>query len=402
MMMPWHFDNRTCADDTNHVCIGFCQLLDQVDLVLGNAEVLTVKTFCLAFLVQSEEKQNHIRTAGKIYRLFFHGFVFFAVTLIAADDSCYGNSAGFQHVLDGIYFCGIYHGGTCTLVSWLKSKVSDHGCLDFFPNWKDSAFVFQKDCTVLAGKACQLVVLFMKSLLVSYFLVMFSILGGGKYQIEKLVYTLINVFLADLAAFYTGKKLSCCVKSRGWHFQGGAVFYAQGMVVRSTPVCDHGALEAPLIAKDVFQQMLVFVGVDTVYLVVAAHNGFSAALFDGDFEASEVDLAESSFIYYRVHGHTAKFLAVYCEMLCTGCCTSALYTADEGCCHFSGKVRILGKILEITSAERISLNVQSWSKKNVYPFFHGLFAKGNSHFLFQFLIPAVCHCSSCGETGCRY
>ena len=402
MMVPWHFNNRTCTDDTNHVCVGFCQLLDQVDLVLRNAEMLAVKTFCLAFLVQSEEKQNHIRTAGKIYGLFFHGLIFFSVTLIATDNSSHRDSAGLQHVLDGIYFCGVYHGRTCALVSWVKSKVTDYGCLNLFSNREDSTFVFQKDCTVFAGKTCQLVMLLMESLLVSHFLVMFRIFGSSKYQVKKLIYTLIDIFFADLAAFYTGKKLSCCIKSRSWHFQGGTVLYTQGMVVGSTPVCDHRAIEAPLIAKDVFEQMLVFVGVDTVYFVVAAHNRFRAALFDGNLKTGEVDLTESSLIYHCVHCHTAKLLAVYSEMFCAGCCSCALHTADKSSCHFSGKIRILGKIFKVTSTERISLNVQSRSKKNVYVFFHGFFSKGNAYPLLQFFIPAVCHGCRCRKTGCRY
>ena len=402
MMVPWHFDNRTCADDTNHVCICFCQLLDQVDLVLGNAEMLTVKTFCLAFFVQSEEKQNYIRTACKIHGLFFHSFVFLAVTLITADNSGHRDSAGLQHVLDGIYFCGVYHGRTCALVSWVKSKVTDYGCLNLFSNRKDSTFVFQKDCTVFAGKTCQLVMLLMKSLLVSHFLVMFRIFGSSKYQVKKLIYTLIDIFFADLAAFYTGKKLSCCIKSRSWHFQGGTVLYAKRMVVRSAPVCDHRAFEAPLVTENVLQQMLVFVGVNTVYLVVAAHNGFRAALFDGNLKTGEVDLTESSLIYHCVHCHTAKLLAVYSEMFCTGCCSCALHTADKSSCHFSGKIRILGKIFKVTSTERISLNVQSRSKKNVYVFFHGFFTKGNAYPLLQFFIPAVCHSCRCRKTGCRH
>ena len=402
MMVPWHFNNRTCTDDTNHVCVGFCQLLDQVDLVLRNAEMLAVKTFCLAFLVQSEEKQNHIRTAGKIYGLFFHSFVFLAIALITAYNSSHRDSAGLQHVLDGIYFCGIYHGRTCALVSWVKSEVTDYGCLNLRSNRKDSVLIFQKNCTVLAGKTCQLVVLLMKGFLVCHFFIMLCILGGGKYQIKKLVYALVNVLLADLAAFYAGKKLSCCIKSRSRHFQGRTVLYTERMVVRSTPVSDNRAFEAPLVTENVFQQMLVFVGVNTVYLVVAAHNRFRATLFDGNLKTGEVDLTESSLIYHCVHCHTAKLLAVYSEMFCAGCCSCALHTADKSSCHFSGKIGIFGKILEVTSTERISLNVQSRSKKNVYVFFHGFFTKGNAYPLLQLFIPAVCHSCRCRKTGCRY
>lgn len=58
--------------------------------------------------------------------------------------------------------------------------------------------------------------------------------------------------------------------------------------------------------------------------------------------------------------------------------------------------------IEITAAERISLNVQSRSKKNVYVFFHGFFTKGNAYPLLQFFIPAVCHSCRCRKTGCRH
>ena len=401
MVMPWHFNDRASTDNTDHVGVCFCKLLDQVNLVLRNAKVLTVKTFCLALLIQSEEEQDHIGTACKIHSLFFHGFVFLAVTLISVNDSGYGNSAGLQHVLNGIHFCGVYHGGTGTLVSWLECEITDHGCLNLLPNWKDSAFIFQKNSTFLTCPACQLMMLFMQCFFVCRFFVMLCILCCSKYQIKKLIYTLVNILLADLSALYACNQLSCCVKTWGRHFQSGTVFHTKGMIVGRAPVCDNRAVKPPLVTENILQKMLILVGINAIYLVVAAHYGFGIALFNGNFKACKVNLTKCSLIYNRIHSHTAKLLAVYCEMLCTRCCTSALYAADKCCRHFSGKIRILGKILEVTSAKRISFNVQSRSEKNVYFLFHGLFSKCNSYLLLQFFIPAVCHGCCCWKTGCR-
>ena len=137
-----------------------------------------------------------------------------------------------------------------------QSKVTDYGCLNLRSNRKDSVLIFQKYCAVLAGKTCQLVVLLMKGFLVCHFFIMLCILGGGKYQIKKLVYALVNVLLADLAAFYAGKKLSRCIKSRSRHFQGRTVLYTERMVVRSTQSVIT-ELRSPLVTGECLQQMLV-------------------------------------------------------------------------------------------------------------------------------------------------
>lgn len=95
-------------------------------------------------------------------------------------------------------FVEFYHGGTGTLVSWLECEITDHGCLNLLPNWKDSAFIFQKNSTFLTCPACQLMMLFMQCFFVCRFFVMLCILCCSKYQIKKLIYTLVNILLADL------------------------------------------------------------------------------------------------------------------------------------------------------------------------------------------------------------
>ena len=148
--------------------------------------------------------------------------------------------------------------------------------------------------------------------------------------------------------------------------------------------------------------MLVLICINTIYLIIAAHHGFGFTLFNRNLKAGKINFAKSSFIYNRIHSHTAKLLAVHCKMLCTCRSSCALYAANKCCCHFSGKIGILGKILEVTSAKRISLNIQSRSKKNIYILFHRFLTKCNTNSLLQFFIPAVCHSSCCREAGCRY
>ena len=46
-----------------------------------------------------------------------------------------------------------------------------------------------------------------------------------------------------------------------------------------------------------------------------------------------------------------------CKVLGAGSDSLALYSADKGSRHFSGKIGILGKIFKIPAAERISLDI---------------------------------------------
>ena len=60
-----------------------------------------------------------------------------------------------DQLIDRLHFRGIDHGGTGSLVSWLKSEITNY--CDFCPclKRKDRAFVLKKDRTLPGGLSCQ-------------------------------------------------------------------------------------------------------------------------------------------------------------------------------------------------------------------------------------------------------
>ena len=60
------------------------------------------------------------------------------------------------------------------------------------------------------------------------------------------------------------------------------------MVVGASPVCDHNTLVSPLVPEYVLQQVGIFIGISSVYLIVACHQGLCVSLFDSDFKTGQI------------------------------------------------------------------------------------------------------------------
>jgi len=67
------------------------------------------------------------------------------------------------------------------------------------------------------------------------------------------------------------------------------------VVACAEPVGHDYTLEAPLVAENLGEQVIAVGGINTVYLVIAAHNRLCSAFLHGDAEAPQVDLTESPF-----------------------------------------------------------------------------------------------------------
>ena len=85
--------------------------------------------------------------------------------------------------------------------------------------------------------------------------------------------------------------------------------------VRAAPVGDGEALEAPLAAEDLVQQVLVLGAVVAVHLVVGRHHAHRTAFDDGALERLEVDLTEGALIELGVHAAAVGLLVVHGEVL---------------------------------------------------------------------------------------
>src|SRR5699024_2498129 len=100
-------------------------------------------------------------------------------------------------------------------------------------------------------------------------------------------------------------------------------------VVDRIPIADDDAVKAPLAAKYVRQQKLVLGGERAVDAVVGRHHHRRLALFDGDLERFEIDLAQRALVYDGVDRVAERLLIVDREVLDARSDAVALYAADE-------------------------------------------------------------------------
>ena len=90
----------------------------------------------------------------------------------------------------------------------------------------------------------------------------------------------------------TAANSSRTLSRRARHFQRGAVFHTQRVVVASAPVGDDRAVKAPLTAQDLHEQVLILVGIGTVHKIVGRHNAAGMPLFDGNFKPGQVNFPQ--------------------------------------------------------------------------------------------------------------
>ena len=74
----------------------------------------------------------------------------------------------------------------------------------------------------------------------------------------------------------------------------------------------------------------------------------------------------------------------------------ALYAFDQGCCHLSRQIGILGKILEIPAAQRAALDIDRRPQQDAQFLMLAAFTQCFAHFLHQFRIEG-----SRRSAGCR-
>ena len=147
--------------------------------------------------------------------------------------------------------------------------------------------------------------------------------------------------------------------------------------------------------------MFIFICINSIDFIISGHDRFCFSFFDCDFKSCRIDFAEGSFIYYGIIRHTAKFLAVCCKMFRTCSDSFALDATDISGCHFSCMIRILGKIFEVSSTQRASLDIQTRSEDYIHAHGHCFLCQCLANFFSQLLIPAVCDSCSCRKTGRR-
>ena len=190
-------------------------------------------------------------------------------------------------------------------------------------------------------------------------------------------------------------------EARRRHFQRAAGLDGGDGGVGAAPIGDDHAVEAPFVAQDLLQQMLVFVGVDAVDLVVGGHDGHRMSFAHGDFETGQIQFAHGTFVHHGVAGLAAQLLAVDCEMLRACGDAVALNAANQARCHTSGDNRIFGVVLEVTSAQRVALDVQARAKQHVHVKVVSFLAERFAHLFGERRIPGIGHGAGGREAGGR-
>ena len=125
------------------------------------------------------------------------------------------------------------------------------------------------------------------------------------------------------------------------------------------PVGDDEALEAPLLAQHLGEQVAVAGHGGAEHGVVGAHDGPRLGAGDDGAEGAQVDLVEGALVHGDVHAHAVGLLVVQGEVLHGGAHALVLHGAHVGDGELAGEVRVLGEVLEVAAAQRGALDVHA-------------------------------------------
>ena len=135
-------------------------------------------------------------------------------------------------------------------------------------------------------------------------------------------------------------------------------------IVDPAPVGDDEAVEPPVVTEDILHQERAVGDVVAVDEVVRRHHGPRASVADGDLETSQIDLAQRPLVDDHVADHPIRLVVVGDEVLQAGADTLRLHPTGHGCGETPRHHGILGEVLEVASAGRMTLDVQARSEEH--------------------------------------
>ena len=161
------------------------------------------------------------------------------------------------------------------------------------------------------------------------------------------------------------------------------------MVIGAAPVGHHEAIEAPLAAQHLAQQMLAVGGELPVHLVVGRHEGGRVRGRDHDLEATQVQLAQRALVDDRVDHHPGSLLVVRGVVLGAGGHPLGLDAAHEGGGQHARQQRVLGEVLEVAPAAWMPLEVQARAEQDGHILGAGLAPQCRADLLEQCGVPGA-------------
>ena len=174
-------------------------------------------------------------------------------------------------------------------------------------------------------------------------------------------------------------------------------------IAQARPVGHHYAVVAPLITQDGGEQLTVLLGIRSVDAVVRRHHGPGSSLAHSNLEALQVNLAEGSLRHHLVDVHAVGLLRVTCEVLHRCAHTLTLHASHIGSSDLTRHNRVFRVVFEVTSTERRTMDIHTWSKQHVATIFQYLIAYALAHLLHELRVPGAGECrtyrKSCAEVG---
>ena len=169
--------------------------------------------------------------------------------------------------------------------------------------------------------------------------------------------------------------------------------------VRATPVGHSEALEAPLAAENLVEEVLILGAVIAVYLVVCGHHAHGAAFNNGTLEGLEIDLTEGTLAQDGVHATAVGLLVVNGEVLDTYGCTFVLHTLGVFQGQGGGEDGILGEVLVGTATHRQALDVHSRAEDDVLTTEAGFLTHAGTVLVSEFFTPGSGESAAGREVG---
>ena len=243
--------------------------------------------------------------------------------------------------------------GAAALEPGLGGEFADEGNLVFLVQGQDT-LVLQQDHALPCNLSGEKVIFFLIPGSFGLGIVQILIVDGQDPLTGQ-----IHILFVQLVGKNSFHDLPVVETAGGGHFQIQTGLHTGHTVGNGTPVGHDVAFEAPLVPEYLGQEPGILGSVDTVDPVVGTHNGPGLGLLYGDLKGGEVDLTKRPLVRVGGGAHTAVLLVVGGEVLDGGTHIFGLDTLDIGGGHFTGEIRILGEILEVSAAQRAALDVDS-------------------------------------------
>ena len=266
-----------------------------------------VQAFGFGQLVETYVDERHVGSRGEGHGLGNESVARSAMALIPAripleNEASRCLSPGFEQFTWSLHASGVDLGGTRSLEARRVGEVADKGNTGPGAQGQEIVLIAQKRDR-LGGDAHGESMVFVEVVGRGC-----GQPGAGRRDVENFLGARVDVGGLQFPDLDSRDDLAGTRQTGGRHLKAAAGARGLDGAVRTTPVRDDHAVETPLGAQDVGQQMLVLVRVGAIDEVVGAHDRPRLSRSADDLEAGQVDLTHRALIHDGIRGHAAQLL----------------------------------------------------------------------------------------------